>query len=81
MNNGAVLSKTQYENLLTRLSQLEDMMRSLLVAVREAVTIEPKHGSEAWWEWAHRQGMNAKSRGEVIRLETQQDLDDFFKKL
>ncbi len=77
MANTVILSESAYKKLVNRLSHLERVVMDLV----EKFGQEPPEGTDAWWERAHKMGMDAKKNGQYTRIKTKTELKNFFKNL
>jgi hypothetical protein len=67
------LTQSAYNELLARITKLEKTVISLISSPKE-----PKYGTDAWFEWAHKEGMKAIEKGDYYELRTDKELKDFF---
>lgn len=74
MSNTVTLSQSAYNKLLNRLSLVENLLKHLI----SKLDIEPPEGSDDWWDWAHKKGLEDMKKGEYYELKSKNDIDDFF---
>lgn len=66
------LSQTRFDELFKRLSRLEAMMAKLLEKIDE-----PQYGSDEWWKWADKKGLEAVKKGNYVTLSTKEELQSY----
>ncbi len=67
------LKQSDYQKLLNRIARLEKLVTNFVQS-----QTEPTSGSGAWWNWAHKRGVEDKTRGEYYTLKNAEDIEDFF---
>ena len=77
MSNTISLPQPAYKELINRLTKLEGMIQTLL----EKIEKEPAEGSDEWWEWAHKKGLEDIEKGRYTSVSTKKELDAFFQSL
>ena len=60
------------------LAQLDKLTRDVEAIKTRVFQQEPPYGSDAWWEWSHKKGLEDVKKGDYYELENKKDIDEFF---
>lgn len=81
MANGIVITKTEYDLLLQKVSRLEKTVSLLMARLEDLFDKEPKYGTDKWWEWSDKKALQDIKAGRYTTIRNEEDLDAFFKNL
>lgn len=77
MSSKTVTAEVQLlQNVLIRLDKLTKDIETIKEKLFE---MEPEYGSDAWWEWSDKKGMEDYKKGDYFELRDEADVKDFFK--
>ena len=71
------LPKSDYERLVNRVKALEKTVHDLVAKLKDTLDIEPPYGSDAWWEWSNKKGLEDIKKGDYYEMKNQKELKDF----
>jgi hypothetical protein len=71
------LKQSEYQKLIDRISKLETQVSKMVQFFQK----EPSYGSDAWWKWANKKGMEALKKGEYTEITTDKQRKSYFKSL
>ena len=75
------MPKTEYEKLIKRVTALEQTVRSLIEKLTDTRDPEPAYGSEQWWKWADKKGLEAIEKGEYKEFSSAKELQTYLDSL
>ncbi len=77
MTQTITLTKTEYSQLLQRVSELEKTLTKLAASFGELLRSEPPYGSDAWWQWSNRKSKEDFAKGDFYTITNKKDLNTF----
>ncbi len=81
MAQQVTIPKTEYDKLTKRVTTLEQTVRSLINTLTNKLDIEPPYGSDAWWQWADKKGLDAIKKGDFAEFSSAKDLQSYLNSL
>jgi hypothetical protein len=77
MAQTVTLTQSAYKDLLTRLTNLERMVSNLV----HQIDVEPKYGSDEWWEWSDKRAMEDIKKGNTIAFDSAKEMVEYLDSL
>lgn len=81
MTQQITIPKTEYEKLTKRVTVLEQNLRFLMENLRDKLDLEPPYGSDTWWGWADRKGLDAIKKGAYVEFPSVKELQIYLASL
>lgn len=75
MSNTITVPTSFIDTVLKKLDHLEKTVARLASALEEK---EPPYGSDAWWEWSNKKGLQEIREGKGLVLRDKKEIDAFF---